>query len=306
MSAEASEITAPPGFDDGSAFVPSDTPPEVIETATEPAQDAVDAEEPAPVVEPAPVTPAPAPDPQVGILRDLQGERKARQAAENEAARLRGQLEGMQMEQRRGATPAGPAPLTAAETAKATTWAHRFGMYTADGQPDVVAANNALNELRTEFSGDVDARVNERVAPVVQVLQNAHAQAKVTEIVNIGVQFGADAGLLQTYAQNLAAVDPSQLNDQNVIVGLIALSRGMGSLSAPAATTAPARTATPTTIPAPNLTEAPGRRVSVAPALSGIERQIASKRGVTNEKWQTLSKEFEQMDPTRGLVVEKD
>lgn len=295
----AEVIHAPEGFDDGTAFEPEPAAPEVIETPAEPDP------EPEPAAEPPPVAPLAAPDPQLGILRDLQGERRARQAAEQETARLRGQLEGIQMEQRRGPAQTGPTPLSAAETAKATTWAHRFGMYTADGQPDVIAANNALNELRTEFSGDVDARVQARVAPVVQVLQNAHAQAKVTEIVKIGSQYGADPALLQTYASNLAAVDPGQLDDQNVIVGLIALSRGMGSLANPTPAPAP-RAAAPTTIPAPNLTESPGRRVTVAPSLSGIERTIASKRGMSNEKWATVGKEFEQMDPTRGLVAEKD
>lgn len=306
MSEETETIIAPEGFADGSAFVPDDdAPAEPVGTAAVGEADETDQpmEAPAPV---APVEP-PAPDPQKGILRDLQAERQARQDAQQEAARLRGLLEGIQLEQRRGAPAAGPAPLSAAEVAKATTWAHRFGMYTADGQPDVQAAANALAELRTEFSGDVDQRVQARVQPVVQVLQQAQAHARVEQIVSAGSEYGADPGTLRSYAQNLAQVQPDALNDPNVVVGLIALVRGVHGLATPQAPQAAVAAATQalTTPPAqPNMTEAPGRR-SVAPAsLSRIEQTIASKRGMTSEKWQQTAKAFEKMDPTRGLVAE--
>lgn len=301
-------VQGPPGFADGTAFAP----PGDGETAEAPETTAaVEAQtDDAPVeaeAVPAP-TPEPiAPNPQLGILRDLQAERQARQEAQQEAARLRGQLEGIQLEQRRGVTPSGPAPMSAADVAKATTWAHRFGMYTTDGQPDVIAANNALNELRSEFSSDVDQRVNSRVQPVVQVLQQAHAQAKIAEIVRIGAEFGADPAILGTYAANLAQVQPDALSDQNVIVGLIGLARGMSSLGnttpAPPAT-ARASSTSSVTVPAPNLTNAPGGRKTVAPALSGIERTIAQKRGMSAEKWHNTAKDFERMDPFKGLVAE--
>lgn len=307
MSAEPSEITAPPGFDDGTAFAPEVTPES--ETPETP-------EMPEPTPDPTPVVVPAQPAGQSvasiddaiqqrdGIYRDLKGERERSARLAEENARLKGQLEGIQMEQRRG--PAQPTPLSPEVTAKATAWAHRWGLYTPDGQPDIQAAANALDELKRDFSGEVDARVNARVQPVVQVLQQAHAASRVSEIVRIGSEFGADPAMLTTYANNLAALQPESLNDPNVIAGLIALTRGMSAVATPTTTPTKPAVTTPTTIPAPNLTEAPGRRVSVAPALSGIERQIAIKRGKSNEDWAGLSKQFENMDPTRGLLVEKD
>ncbi|HXJ44076.1 MAG TPA: hypothetical protein VNH18_32615 [Bryobacteraceae bacterium] len=311
MAAEPSEIIAPAGFEDGTAFQPEPTPepePESVPAVPDP--------DPAAPVDPtAPVVAAPEPptrfvDPndlirQIdGIRNDLKQERIDRQAAQQEAARLKGQLEGIQLEQRRG--PQAPTPLSADVAAKATAWAHRWGLYTPEGQPDVQAAANALDELRKDFSGEVDARVNARVQPVVQVLQHAHAQTRIDQIVKIGQEHGADPAMLRTFSENLAAVQPEALNDQNVIVGLIGLARGMGALATPAAPAAPVTPAVPTVAPTPNITERPGGRITVAPALSGIERQIATKRGMSNEKWQTVSKDFEKMDHTRGLVVEKD
>lgn len=303
--ADIEVISAPAGFDDGTAFAPP-----VAETTPETPSDealAADGEPtpeapPVPAAPPAPEPPFPAIDPR-GILRDLQAERQARQEAQQRADRLQGQLEGMQMEQRRG--PQAPTPLSPEVTSKATAWAHRWGLYTSDGQPDIQAAANALDELRNDLSGDVDARVTARVQPVVQVLQQAHAQAKIADIVRVGSEFGADPAVLQAFASNLASIQPDALNDQNVVVGLIGLARGMSSLSGPSA---PAQThaAVPAVAPTPNLTERPGGRLTTAPALSGIERTIASKRGMSNEKWASVSKEFEKMDPTRGLVVEKD
>ncbi len=309
MSAEPSTepaevVDAPEGFADGTAFQAETAPtaegePAAAEpAAVEPAAAA------APVVEP----PTPAIDPR-GILRDLQSERQSRQEAQQEVARLKGQLEGIELQQRRGAAPAGPQPLSASDAAKATTWAHRFGLYTADGQPDIVAAHNAVNELKQEFSGEVDARVQQRVQPVVQVLQNAHAATRIADIVKIGTEFGADPVILQTYAANAAQADPAILDNNEAVVGLIALARGMSAMATPAVPAklaAAAAPATPVVVPAPNLTERPGQRTTVAPSLSGIERVIATKRGMTNDQWAARSKEFEKMDPTRGLVAEKD
>lgn len=305
-------IDAPPGFEDGTAFEAGSADDAPQEAAAEAALEAPAAEpEPVPVAPP----PPPPPDPARGILRDLQAERQARQEAQAEAARLRGQIEGLEMAQRRGPQAHEPAQRSPEATQAATTWAHRLGLYTPAGEPDLVAAEAALTDIRQMAKQDTAAEVESRLAPIVGVLQQAHQQSVTAQaqtqkqgILKVGVELGADQSLLNQILDNAIAVNPALLENQEAVVGILAMASGMTSLAnpgAPRAAAPAAQVAAPIVIPQPNMTERPGRPTTTVKPLVGIERVIASKRGISTEKWAANNKAFdEHMDPARGLVAE--
>lgn len=311
---EVSEVMAPAGFDDGSAFEPDaplSEPADTVPADDAPAVPVVD--EPAPVApaEPAPVVAAPVEPPPnpTGLLRDLQGERLARQNAQAEAAALRLQLENQQKLMRPAVDT--PAPRTAQDVVELTNYANAWGLFTPDGQPDLDKADRVIGDLTTRMSGAVGKQVQERLQPVTQVLQQAHVQAKKAEILQTAQAVGSDVKMLQTM---LDAADPASFDTPEVVVhflgithpgGLLGLQqRVMGAVN-PQTQTAPvvAPPVAPTVV-APNTTERVTRPAAQQPGLSRIEQSVASKRGMTTAKWQETGKQFERMDPNKGLVAE--
>ena len=310
-------IEGPPGFADGSAF---DAEPvaaaETTDTAAAPdAADDAPAEpaEPAPTTEPVAATPPPAPpvDPaRVGMLRDLQAERQARQTAQQEAQRLREELSAARAvaEEReravlRSSTTADPSGVAPENLQKATVWAHRLGLYNSDGTPDTRAAMAALSDITAEAQSAADAKVR----PVLQVLQTAHAQGIKAQVLKVGIENGADGGTLSQLLDQVIASDPNAISDPNTAAAVIAFARGLSPVTPAAPVSAPATTpatTAPVVIPAPNLTERPGRPTVQVKPLTGVERVIASKRGIKQDDWGKSAKFFEENMGANGLSLE--
>lgn len=325
MSAAENEIVAPAGFADGSAFTPdvpaaADPVAPVIPDDDAPAVPV--AEVPVVSAEPAPAAVPPAPVQQTAeelqaeiskltrardaFLHETRQERADRRAAEARVAAL--EVQNQELLRSMRPAPAVPTPRSGADVAKLTNYANTWGLWTPEGQPDVDRAESILNDLRADVAGNVEARVTERMQPVTQVLQNAHVAAKRAEILQVAAQVGSDVGMLN---QMLDSADPASLDTPEIVVhflgithpgGLKGLQQRVQGGQAPPPQT-PAAPAAPVVVQ-PNLTERVTRPNAGPPPLSRIEQSVASKRGMSQAKWNETAKGFAGMDPHRGLVVD--
>lgn len=264
----------------------------------------------APPVAVAPPEPPPAPEPPeepdavevngqkmvpVGTLIE---ERRQRQAAQKEAARLpdleafardaRPYVEFLKanpglINQRQPA--AAPAPTTEPADPNAELIAKTMDLYTPDGKPDI--ARGAV------MSGLVKSMAQQIAQQTVAPMQQESAQMASARNFHVALGIKDKDGNSPSQAaltQIWRTMDPRQTADPNVASILALTALGLDRVNTKAPTQAPTQP--------PIVTEGPGN-AGRRPSLSTLEANIARDRGIPESKWADNTKGFVSGRPTQ-------
>lgn len=185
------------------------------------------------------------------------------------------------LQQALGQTAPSAATTTQPETdPEAEAFAREFDLFTPAGTLDVARAQRALKA--------VDARVERRVAREVEPVRLATEEAKAATLRQQAYAYAQQSGYAprQALDQVLSMIPANLQADPSVMNLALVLARGIGTggtlpLTAPAAGPL-------TPISEPLVTEAPGRRAGV-PTLSDLERKVAQARGISADRWRSLT-----------------
>lgn len=172
-----------------------------------------------------------------------------------------------------------PAAEPAPQDPMAATIAAKMDLYTPEGKPDVARGAELAQMLR----GMAQQVAQQTIAP----MQEHSAQQRSAHNFQVALQTQDAAGRMPS-PQALAAVwrtvPANQSADPNVAAVLALTALGLDSVSTKPAPQAPAQS--------PVVTESQGGARPRA-ALSQLEASVAKDRGVSDAKWQDLTKGFQ-------------
>jgi len=183
--------------------------------------------------------------------------------------------------------PSRTAPEAPAADPEAEALARELDLYTTTGQPDVARAQRMLRNV-------IDRRVQEQVQAAVEPLQAQGAETRAAMLRSQALDYVRRTGYAPEAAlTQVLGIIPAHLQaDQSVMNLAMVIARGLGSGGAPPPVDLPGPAPAPSgPAPAygpPVVSETAGRR-SGPPPLSELERRVAQNRGISADKWRTLT-----------------
>jgi hypothetical protein len=161
--------------------------------------------------------------------------------------------------------------------------ARTLDLYTADGKPDVKRAQKVRQFIKTEASGEAEARVRPLAESTVRERANHNYQRALVTAAPDGRK--VDATTLNAIWQR---TNPEILATEEGAAGVVAMALGLQVMQGIAGPT-PQHT---TPLAPPLVTEAPGGRTVGRNVLNAFDQKIASMRGLDEKTYADRTKGF--------------